>query len=122
MGIIGGEQVVAFGLGYNPIVFLRDKTASIDGSLRLFGLQRTDAGKTIAIRDNGVAAASSAISPVNVSTGKPWRLGAFDTKVAAQSQQFMMGAIAEVVVIKGTIAPNDLTALESYLMTKWKLP
>ncbi|CAN5428161.1 hypothetical protein BH09MYX1_BH09MYX1_53620 [soil metagenome] len=120
IAIISGEPKQAFGLGYNA-TFLRDPTPSTDGKLRLFGFQRTSSGTTIAIRNNGAETATTTVTAADLTTVMPFRLGAFlDTH--ASFKGFMTGAIGELVLVKGAISPNDRTALESYLMTKWKLP
>lgn len=119
IGIIGGEDKLAFGLNYaGP--FVRDTVSSTDGKLRLFGFQRTGSGGTLSVRDNGVQTATTSVTPADVSAVVSVHLGAFDA--TASNKQFMSGAVGELIVVHGPITQPDESALEQYLMTKWHLP
>jgi hypothetical protein len=90
-----------------------------DGMSRLYGGRRTG-GTALEARING-AAVGAVVTPttVNVSAvGVPLSLGLDEANGANQQ---LIGDIAEVVAIHGTLTTANLACLESYLMAKYAL-
>ncbi|MEP6859919.1 MAG: hypothetical protein ABJE66_04825 [Deltaproteobacteria bacterium] len=88
-----------------------------DGVARLLGTQRVGA-TTLSLRVNGVEAATSTVPSMNVDeVGVGARIGASGDATIAR----LDGDIAEMIVVKGSIAATDLATLETYLTTKYGL-
>jgi hypothetical protein len=86
-----------------------------DGVVRLYGARRT-AGTNLEVRVNGSVATAVTVSVSAV--GVPLSLG---LDVANGANQQMMGDMAEVVAIHGTLAGANLACVESYLLAKYGL-
>jgi hypothetical protein len=88
-----------------------------DGTARLLATART-MGTTLALRVNGSQTATGAVPSVDVD--EPFvgaRLGASGETLVQQ----LDGDIAEMIAVKGALAPGDLAGIEAYLMTKYGL-
>ncbi len=103
-------------LAYNgPIV--KAGTSVNDGVFRVFVARRKNSGSTVEARVNGVPV-SGTVTAENVNTTQSMIIGAYDGLVTSQG---LVGDIAEVVGARGTIADGDVTAIESFLTTKYGL-
>lgn len=87
-----------------------------DGTARLVGFQR--AGTTLTTRVNGIADGTATVNPPDDCNAIA---NAADIGSQGRGVQQMLGDIAEIVVISGTVDATDLQALESYLQTKYAL-
>jgi hypothetical protein len=88
-----------------------------DGVARLLGTQRVGA-TTLSLRVNGIEATTGTVPAMNVAeVGVGARIGASGDATLAR----LDGDIAEMIVVKGSIAATDLATIESYLTTKYGL-
>lgn len=104
-GLVSGANVVGVSQGYN------------DNKARAYGLRRT--GNTVEVRVNGSQVGMVMQNgAVDVSaTGTMARIGADGDA----STHRLNGDVSEVVACKGTMAANDMSALEAYFKAKYNL-
>jgi hypothetical protein len=88
----------------------------IDNTARLYAIRRT--GTTLEARVNGMVVASS-MNPQITCFGSLSRMGR-DQIDPSNALQFN-GDIAEVVGVNATVSSSDVTSIESYLTSKYKL-
>jgi hypothetical protein len=88
-----------------------------DGVARVLGTQRMGA-TTLSLRVNGAETATTTVPSMNVDeVGVAARIGASGDATIAR----LDGDIAEMIVVKGSIAATDLATIETYLTTKYGL-
>ncbi len=105
-----GGSLLSKGNGYN------------DGVMRLWAMRR--AGITVELRRGGAVDSSAKWNPpINVDAmgTPPVSIGARLYQGQTSASFPLDGDVAEIVVVKGTIAEPQLTLLESYLTTKYAL-
>ena len=101
--IWGQPAAISSGAGYN------------NDLPHVFAIQRV--GTTLSVRIDAAAVGSQTIASAD--TGKTGgRLGGCEN---AQAQR-LEGDISEVIAVKGTIAPSDLTGIEGYLKARYATP
>jgi hypothetical protein len=103
---------------------LSSLTSTADGKYRVYALRRTAGSGGMAKLDVRVNGASTASEVPYASTQtddvRPLVFGANELP-ASQLVSFMMGAIAEIVVVQGTAQDADIVELETNLMSKYAL-
>jgi hypothetical protein len=88
-----------------------------DNTARLLATQRTG-GTTLALRVNGAQTTTAPVPSTDVGeTAVGVRIGASGDASTAR----LDGDIAEMIAVKGTISTADLSAIETYLITKYGL-
>ncbi len=116
-----GSGIFAAQVEYQSGYFASSSVGGLnDGMARLYGARRTG-GTHVEARINGMLVGAQ-VTPtvVDVSAvGIPISLG-LDAANQEQSQQ-LVGDIAEVVAVRGTVPTADVVCFESYLITKYAL-
>ena len=104
--VAGAEDVTGVTAGLNDNAYRR-----LGGSRR---------GTELQLWVNGVADAKKVLTTVpDVSTiGVPIRIGGAGVGAGADG---LIGGLAEVITIKGTISDADIAKLDAYFKTKWGL-
>lgn len=91
-----------------------------DNQWRVFAMRRSN-NNTLQIRVNGAVEAQGTVAAQDVSTpGTVALLGAGPGGSGAQN--FMIGAMAEVIAVKGLLTDSNLAKVEGYLKGRYAIP
>ncbi len=91
-----------------------------DNAYRRFGMARR--GTALEVYVNGVLDGTQAVSALDVSAAtRPVWIGGEPDQGAAPGVNFVLGNLAEVVAVKGTVTAAQIAQLDAYLKTKWGL-
>lgn len=94
---------------------LSDAANLNDGKARLYGVRRVAGRVTMQVNDSDSGEATWA-EPDDVSApGRPVYIG------SQPGNQYLIGDIAEIVAVAGTLSASEHAALTSYLMKKYRL-
>jgi hypothetical protein len=112
---VGGKTATRFAaqLDIFGTVALSSQTNLNDDTVRVYTACRTD--DEVSVRINGETVGQVYTSPANVSTP-----GA-SVLIGGSQGDGLDGLIAEIIVLHGTTEPEDLSALEHHLMSKYDI-